>query len=194
MVRRTTWVLLGALGLAAIGYAALGQAGTQSSEVEPTAAAENLWNLNADQVDTVRLVDRTNGGLLVVQRDPQSGWQMLAPRIGEADAGRVELAVAWLLAPEIRDSLENPGDLATFGLNAPQAVVTLILVDGSSRSLEIGRLDPTGSVYYVRLPESEALAMVSRYGVDDLLGLIEDPPYLAETPTPEGSPGESDVP
>jgi len=36
--------------------------------------------------------------------------------------------------------------------------------------------------------------LVSRYGVDDLLGLIEDPPYLPETPTPEGSPSETGMP
>ena len=194
MVRRTTWILLGVLALAAIGYAVWRPTGTPSSGVEPTTTAENLWILNADQLEIVRLVDQTDGGLLVVQRDPQSGWRMLAPRIGEADAGRIELAVAWLLAPAIRESLENPGDLAPFGLDPPQAEVTVILRDGSSRSLDVGRLDPTGSVYYVRLPESSIVAMVSRYGVDDLLGLIEDPPYLPETPTPEGSPSETGMP
>ena len=194
MVRRTTRILLGVLGLTALGYAAWQWSGAPTSDVEPTAAAVQLWNLNADQVETVRIVGPRDGNLLVVRRDPASGWRMLAPRIAQADAGRIELALEWLLAPPIRDALEEPGDLASFGLQPPQARLTVIFEDGRSRSLDIGALDPTGSVYYVRLPENPQVAMVSRYGVDDLLGLIEDPPYTPETPTPTGSVAEGEVP
>ncbi len=109
---------------------------------------------------------------------------MSAPRTGEADAGRIEMALAGMLAPAVHQSVEDPGDLAEFGLAQPQARVTFIMVDGTSRSLEVGSLDPTGSVYYVRLAEASAVDMVSRYSVDDLLGLIKDPPYPAPTATP----------
>src|SRR3989304_7901743 len=106
MVRRTTWILLGVLAFVAIGYAAWRRTAAPTPEAEPTTTAGNLWNLSADQVDSVRLVDQTDRGLLVVQRDPQSGWRVLAPRTGEADAGRIEFTLAWLLAPAIPESLE----------------------------------------------------------------------------------------
>jgi hypothetical protein len=97
------------------------------------------------------------------------------------------MALAGMLAPAVRQSLEHPGDLADFGLAQPQAQVTVIMVDGTSRSLDVGSLDPTGSVYYVRLAEGGTVDMVSRYSLDDLLGLIQDPPYPAPTATPSSA-------
>jgi hypothetical protein len=194
MIRRTTWVLLALLVLVAVGYAALRLPATPPLASAPTAAEGQLWTLSADQVDTLRLVDRSDGGLLVVQRDPQSGWRMTAPRVDEADSGRIELALAWLLAPGVSQWLEDTSDLAAFGLEPPRAQFSVTLNDGSGRSIDVGRLDPTGSVYYVRLAGSSEVAMVSRYGVDDLLALIEDPPLAPATIEPAGSAVETAMP
>ncbi len=184
MIRRTTWILLGFLVLVGIGYAVLQQGAGTPAAGEQASPTEDLWTLVAEQVDTVRLVDPASHALVVVRRDPQSGWRMVAPRIGEADAGRIEMALAGILAPAVRQSLEEPGNLADFGLAQPQAQITVIMVDGSSRSLDVGSLDPTGTVYYVRLADAGAVDMVSRYSMDDLLGLIQDPPYPVPTGTP----------
>src|SRR3990172_2359922 len=194
MIRRTTWILLGFLVIASIGYAVSRQMGAKAPAGEPAAPTESLWNLIAEQVDSVRLVDPTSGRLIVIRRDPQSGWRMSAPRSGEADAGRIELALAGLLAPAIRETLADPGDLAAFGLAPPQARITVIMIEGTSRSLDVGSLDPTGSVYYVRLTEGSELDMVSRFSMDDLLGLIQDPPYAPSMATPTGVLGESMAP
>jgi len=194
MIRRTTWILLGFLVIAGIGYAVLRQMEAKAPAGEPAALTETLWNLIAEQVDSVRLVDPASSRLIVIGRDPQSGWRMSAPRRGEADAGRIEIALAGLLAPAVREALEDPGDLAAFGLAPPQARITVIMVDGTSRSLEVGSLDPTRSVYYVRLSEASEVEMVSRYSMDDLLGLIQDPPYPLPTSTPTGVAGETAIP
>jgi len=194
MVRRTTWILLGVLAVVAVAYGLWRRASAQKVDAEPTAAPVQLWSLTADQIETLRLVNLSSGRLLVVRRDPLAGWQMTAPRIVEADSGRIEMALGWLLAPDVRQSLEDPGDLSAFGLEPPQARLTVLLKDGASRTLEVGRIDPTGSVYYVRLPGGSAVALVSRYGVDDLLGLIEDPPYLPATPTPSAAPQATAMP
>lgn len=183
MVRRTTWILLAALAVAALAY--LGWQRWAPQPAEPTAAAgpQTAWSMTAEQVESIRVTDLANPGVLVVRRDADEGWRMLAPGLGGAEAGRIEAALAGVLAPTVRQSLEGAQDLAAFGLSPARFRLTLLMVDGSAHSMDVGSVDPTGSIYYAALPGDGRVLMISRFDLEDLLGLMETPPYPPPTAT-----------
>jgi hypothetical protein len=184
MIRRTTWILLGVLVAAVLVYTGWQRFAPAEADVTPTAVTESLWSLLPEQVDSVRLTDLADPRVVVVVRDVEQGWRMQAPAVGSADAGRIEAALAGVLAPPIQQSLDAPADLEPFGLAPAHYRVTLLMGDGTARSVDVGAVDPTGAVYYVVLPGEKRVLMVSRFSLEDLLGLLASPPYSLPTETP----------
>ncbi len=184
MIRRTTWILLAVLAAAIGGYLALRQPPAGLELPLPT-PQETAWTLSAEQVVSFRVLDRASASVVVLKRDSVEGWRMLAPAVGPADPGRVEMTLASLLAPPVRQRLAEPEDPAAFGLDLPGRSVTIFLADGTTATLEIGDLDPTGTVYYVRVQGASGILLLTRFGLDDVIGLLSDPPFPPATPTPE---------
>jgi hypothetical protein len=184
MVRRSTWILLAVLAVALLAF--LGWRRGVPGRLEPTVTPgpESPWSISADHVESVRVTDLTGPTVVVLRRDPSEGWRMLAPVLGPADAGRIEAAVAGVLAPAVRQDLAAVQDLEPFGLAPARYRVTLLMTDGTARSMDVGELDPTGSVYYVAVPGDDRVLMISRFSVEELLGLIDSPPYPPATATP----------
>ncbi len=185
MIRRTTWILLGVLAAAVLAYTGWQRYAPAEADATPTVVTESVWSLLPEQVESVRLTDLADPRVVVVVRDVEQGWRMQAPAVGSADAGRIEAALAGVLAPPIQQSLDAPADLEPFGLAPAHYRVTLLLGDGTARSMDVGAVDPTGAVYYVVVPGEERVLMVSRFSLEDLLGLLASPPYSLprETPT-----------
>jgi hypothetical protein len=110
--------------------------------------------------------------------------------------------VDWLEAPRPRTTIPDPGDLLDFGLAEPTHRVTIRLADGSTRALEVGAETPIGTTQYLRLPDQATVLVVSKYGLEGVLGLLEDAlatptPTVTETPeasTPEPPATETVVP
>ena len=119
-----------------------------------------------------------------VERHPEESWHLLEPTPGPADAGRVERAASWLAAPRPRSILRDSDDLAAFGLEEPSKRIVMTLEDGSQKQLDIGRTDPTGSVVYARVPDGTDVLLMSKFGLDEVLGLLESVPTAPATPTP----------
>jgi hypothetical protein len=185
MIRRTTWILLGVLAAAVLAYTGWQPYAPAEADATPTVVTESVWSLLPEQVESVRLTDLADPRVVVVVRDVEQGWRMQAPAVGSADAGRIEAALAGVLAPPIQQSLDAPADLEPFGLAPAHYRVTLLVGDGTARSMDVGAVDPTGAVYYVVVPGEERVLMVSRFSLEDLLGLLASPPYSLprETPT-----------
>jgi len=194
MVRRTTWILLGVFAAAALLYFGGIRLAAGSPEATPTELPGSPWSLLAEQVESIRVTDLSASDLVVVKRDPTEGWRMLAPALSAAEAGRIEAALASALAPTVRQTLAAGADLGPYGLDPARFRLTLLMVDGTSRSIDVGDLDPTGSVYYARLPGEGRILMVSRFSLEDLLTLVAVPPYPVPTETPGADPGLTPVP
>jgi hypothetical protein len=194
MVRRTTWILLGALAVVVLAYAGWRRFAPAPAEATPTAGQESPWSISPEQVESIRLADLSHPAVVVLRRDLETGWRMLAPAIGGADAGRVEAALTAMLAPVVAQALDPGPDLEPFGLSPAQYRMTLLMVDGTAHSMDVGAVDPTGSVYYVQVPGDGRVLMVSRFSLEDLLGLLETPPYPLATETPAVAPAASETP
>jgi len=194
MVRRTTWILLGAFAVVVLAYAGWRRFAPAPAVATPTAGPESPWSISPEQVESIRLTDLSDPAVVVLRRDLETGWRMLAPAIGGADAGRVEAALTAMLAPVVAQALDPAPDLEPFGLSPAQYRMTLLMVDGTAHSMDVGAVDPTGSVYYVQVPGDGRVLMVSRFSLEDLLGLLGTPPYPLPTETTEMAPAASETP
>lgn len=181
MIRRGTWITLGvfvAVLLFALWLVKGRPAGSSVAEATPT--PEPLWQVEGTEVASLRVEDLSAGRALEVRRREEGGWEVLRPAGGALGDDAIEMAVTWLESPRPRAVLSPGDDLAVYGLDQPHARITLILRGGPSRVLEVGSDTPSGTTTYVRLPGTGSVYVVSKYGLGQVLGLVED----AYTPTP----------
>jgi hypothetical protein len=190
MIRRSTWIFLSAFVVVLAGAilwsrSKPGPEGAGQADATPT--AEPLWSVPSTDIVGLRLEDLQTGLVVEVRRgDEQTPWRMTAPVEGPADAARVEWAVNSLLSPRPRGTLPAPADLAPFGLAEPSRRVTVFLRDDVARSFEIGRISPTGGVFYVAVPGRPEIVLLNEYSLTDALSLLDDLPY-----PPTATPGEA---
>jgi hypothetical protein len=194
MVRRSTWILLGVLAAIVVAYAGWQRFAPAPEPATPTGAPASPWAVLPEQVESIRIANLAQPAVVVAKRDPQEGWRMLAPVVGAADVGRIEAALAGVLAPSVRQTIDGATDLEAFGLAPAQYRLTLLLVDGTARSMDVGAIDPTGSVFYAQVPGEDRVLLVSRFSLEDLLGMTESPPYPLATETPTVEPGATATP
>lgn len=191
MIRRSTWYALGILAAVALAAAIWSRRGgeTQTAPNDRLPTPSPLWTVESDAVE--RLVIESGEGkvLLAAARDPSAGWVMQEPQAGLADAGRLERAVSWLASPPVRSELEAPDDLAPFELDPPRYRVRLSTRQGAEQAFVIGRAAPTEDTVYALMPGRTGIVLLSGYGVDEVLGLLEPLPFVP-TATAADAPSE----
>src|SRR3972149_2498379 len=116
MVRRMPWIMLGAFSVVVLAYAGWRRFAPAPAEATPTAGPESPWSISPEQVESIRLTDLADPAVVVLQRDLEAGWRMLAPAIGGADAGRIEAALTAMLAPVVAQAIDPAPGLEPFGL------------------------------------------------------------------------------
>ncbi len=185
MIRRGTWITLGVFA-AVLAFALWWVKGrpAASSVAEPTPTPEPLWQVESSEVASLRVESLSAGRAVEVRRREGGSWEVLRPVGGALGDDAIEMAVTWLESPRPRAVLSPGDDLTVFGLEDPGARVTISLRDGSSRVLEVGGETPSGTTTYVRLPGMGGVYVVSKYGLGQVLSLVEDAFAPTETPTP----------
>ena len=175
MIRRSTWYALGVLAavvMAAVVWSRTGGAQRgEPSALPPTPSP--LWTVESNTVEQLVIESGEGEVLLAAARDASAGWVLRQPQAGPADAGRLERAVSWLAGPPVRAELEAPDDLTPFELDPPRYRVRLVTRQGSERTFGIGRQAPTGDTVYAMMPGRTGIALLSSFGVEEVLGLLE---------------------
>ena len=193
MIRRSTWMLLAAFVILLAGAVVWSRAKPAPGEdtlADATPTAEPLWSVPSTDIVGLRLEDLVKGTVVEVRRgDEQTPWLMTEPTEGTADAARVEWAVNSLLSPRPRGTLPATDDLEPYGLAEPSRRVTVFLRDDVARSFEIGRISPTGGVFYVTVPGRPEIVLLNEYSISDVLSLLDELPY-----PPTATPGEAPSP
>ena len=182
MIRRNTWVTVGVFAVLlvfAVWWTQFRPETGATAETTPT--PEPLWEVQASQIVGLRIEDLSGGTAVEIRRTESGEWQVLEPADRRVAADRVGQAVSWLEVPRPRSTVAGQGNLADFGLAEPQTRVTMTLDDGSILTLEIGAETPTGTTTYARAPDSGDILVMSKYGLDEVLGLLDE---LLATPTP----------
>ena len=191
MIRRSTWVLL-AMFAVLLGATMVWTRSRPAPGDRPAAGGTPtlapLWSVPANEIVGLRLEDRDSGTILELRRgDEATPWRMLLPVEGPADAGRVEWAVNSLLAPRPRGTIPAPPDLEPYGLASPSRQVTVYFEGDVSKSFALGRISPTGGVFYVSVPGQGDVVLLNEISVSDVLSLLDALPY-PPTPTPSETP------
>lgn len=187
MLKRSTWLALIVLAVL-IGWMIYIQQDEKAVKEEaksfPTLETHRLFDA-AEGLPTRIKIEAATGETVEVGLGMGNLWELTLPFGGAADQGQVEAAVTQI--GTLR-SLEQVGQipLSELGLEKPTYIITLGFTDGKTHTLEIGDQTPSGSGYYVRLDQDQAM-IVEGAGIDGLLGLLTFPPYR-ETPTPSPLP------
>jgi hypothetical protein len=188
MVKRQTWILL-ALFLALAGFAIYlkynPQAPAPDKNATPTATTAPVEFLFSAQegVVTSILIESREGESIGVKR-AGNAWMVTRPFEAAAEPTSVEAAASQVTALTVLARLDL--DPAAAGLKVPAYTITIGFSSGKSFIAQIGDETPTGTGYYVRKEDGSVL-VISRDGIDALLGLLLYPPFL-ETPTPSPIP------
>lgn len=150
-------------------------------EAASTPLPEPIWMVDTESISSIRVEDLLSKAVLEVQRDEALLWKVVLPEAREADAARVERAASWLANPAPRSEIAMQDDLSIFGLIEPEFRVTVVLQEGETLSLDVGRMSPTGGSRYVRYSGRDAILLMRDFGLAEVLDLIVD---LAPTATP----------
>jgi len=191
MIRRTTWILIGLLAAAVVG-ALVWTRRTPPAETNLTPTPQAIWEVDSASIRSIRIEDAVSGSVVEVERNLEEAWHLVQPTPGPADAGRVERGAAWLALPRPAAVLQDVDDLAAFGLDEPAKKIVVVFQDGSQKELNVGDTDPTGSVVYVQEPDSRDILLIRRFGLDEVLGLLDPIPLAA--PTATTTPAETATP
>ena len=182
MIKRSTWIVL-LLLVVAIGSFIYSRNRPRTSVIATPSATANgfLLNLTNDKLQSIRISNGQDKTTLV-ERDNNGNWKVSLPIAENADQAQAEAAETQLGALRIVTNLETIPELTAIGLDHPSASINLTFVSGIRHIIEVGSLTPTSSGYYVRF-DNNIITVVSKDGIDPLLGLLTSPPY-APTVTP----------
>ena len=184
MVKRSTWILLAVLVLVVGAYFIVKGNASKTSKLTPTPTQNSYLITQADGVLQSLHISDNKGGNFQMQRDLSKTWVITAPTSGTADQGLAGEAETQVGALRTVVTLETPPDLSSIGLASPANTLELKFVSGKSHKIEVGKMTPTSSGYYIRFDGGKVF-VIEQSGIDALLNLLKAPPFPATaTPVP----------
>lgn len=192
MTQRKPWVTtLALVGIAALlaAYIFLVEAKREPPPEEgamPTPAP--LWEFEGGDLLEIAVTKREQ--MVTVEREGNE-WRMTAPEEGEADSDRLSGLAYQVAAMQSTRALADVSDLAAYGLDEPEIQATFVFSDGTTINLNIGAENPRHTARYAQVAGDPLVYLVNIGDVNELLRLIEEPPYpptLAPPPSPLATP------
>lgn len=178
MIRRSTLVLF-VVFLILVAVAFFWERSGNSEEVIPTATQQaNLLDLDVNNVNRLEIT-ASDGDLVVFIKETEGNWVIEEPE-GEIDpAADLGSKIESFIAIRVLNPLESPPPADATGLNNPVYTITVFLDNDSHQEIMIGKDTVTGSGYYTQVANN--VFVVDKFTVDNLLDLLNNPPYI----TPE---------
>ncbi|MEJ2353029.1 MAG: DUF4340 domain-containing protein [Anaerolineales bacterium] len=220
MIRRSTWVTLGIFAIVLVAAIIIRQTGQKAAaDATPTPGSAYLFSAQDSAIIGLRITDTDENSVavqraedgswsliqpegeqadqdridsLVVQRAEDGSWSLIQPEGEQADQDRIDSLVSQAESLRVVSTLDTQPELTAIGLEPPQYRLSITLADGQQQVAEIGSTTPTNSGYYARLGGGD-LQVVSKSGLDSLVGMLTDPP-IAPTPTPQTRSSETPQP
>ncbi|HEU4687825.1 MAG TPA: DUF4340 domain-containing protein, partial [Vicinamibacterales bacterium] len=132
-----------------------------STSAPGEAAREKFFTVEADKITEMRVTYKGQTSLL---RKEASGWKMIEPLAVDADPPEtMGLAQAITGVESIREVVENPSDLAQFGLAEPQVIVEFKAEGGAAGSFKLGSKNPQQSEVYAMKGGDNSVVLVSSF-------------------------------
>jgi len=181
-MKRSTLIVL-VVFLALVGvmlYLNQKEPATSEADVTPTAPVEFLFS-DSDGLPTIIDIKSSTGQQTVLERNDAGAWVLKKPIGAEADQGSAEAAASQITSLRIESKPEVAPDAA--GLVQAPYTLTVKTTSGTTKTVRIGDLTPTGIGYYAVIDDSEETLVISRTGLDALLTLLESPPVATKPVT-----------
>lgn len=185
MIRRSTWLMLVLLLLAAALYYYLQQPDNllqQAMTGEATATNIPTGFLIAYEQGEVNEIRVSNSaGKSVKLTRTAAGWMITAGTEAPANQAAAEAAASQVRALRIVGVMETAPALNALGLEKPAYQLGVKFASGAESTFDIGDSTAIGDGYYVRA-ENGPVQIVSNYGLDALIQMLNTPPFML-TPT-----------
>jgi hypothetical protein len=148
-------------GLGAYIYFVESERPAASSSVDGEPAREKFFTVETDTITEVKL---TYKGQTTLLRKSDGGWKIVEPMQVDADPPEaISLAQAIANLESVRPVVDNPADLAQFGLAEPQIVVEFKAEGGQSGSFKLGGKNPTQTEIYAMKGGGNTVVLVSSF-------------------------------
>lgn len=151
---------------------------------EPPEPTVYIWDIDMDDIQHI-IISLPHEGLsqafIKISGGDQFPWffddEQRSPVNQERWGGGIPLLLSGPGADRVITENATDEQLAMFGLAEPSMIITLTLADESTMIINVGDRTPNGINYYVRAPNSRAVALVDYYWYNVLSSLVLDPPY-----------------
>jgi hypothetical protein len=166
-------------------------AAEEAEDLGPTSSFL-LDQMPDDAVTTFTVTQNTTGESVEVTLHDE-GWVVDSAPEG-ADTGlpvdtfRLENASATLLSLSAIRTLEDVSDLAQYGLDSPAYTITFQTLLGRGQTVYVGNLNPGGTMYYVQVEGDDRVFLLNQFGINSVMGLVDEPPFATPTPEPTAGP------
>jgi len=184
--RITLLVLILVVGFA---YLFNKQKANQQAAATPTAGTALLFAYAEGQPNDIK-IESSTGQSVEVARNTSGSWVLKAPTQAEADQASAQAAATQISALRVIGEVQLGLDVV--GLDKPSETITTTFTDGKTHKLTVGSVNPIQTGYYVQLDGGKT-QIVDKQGLDALLTLLTNPPYVASatpaaTATPQTTP------
>jgi len=178
MIRRSTWfviLILAGLILAAVMISRRNV--EQAANITPSITAETLVDKSFIEIKSV-MIKKDTGEYIEVEKKGND-WVLVKPVDEMVDTTALENAVTNFVTSRILSELDPaPPEQAT-GLDNPGYIVELGYLQNEMDTFLIGQKTQTESGYYIGTGDDRVF-VVSVSGVEALVNLINNPPFLTE--------------
>jgi hypothetical protein len=185
MIRKSTLTLVLILCVLVLMAYFLKQTRWWNAETDslPTATdSPMLMNLSGKSIAAFDMSD-DQGRVIKAFLDKQNSWFIEQPIGCQYPSDSLSSSLSLIQTFKVLVSLEASPALADVGLTRPTFRLRLTFNDGSTQTLNVGSLVPTGTGYYVQV-DNDSVVVILKNNVDTLFGLVST---ACATPTPEPS-------
>ncbi len=127
--------------------------------------ADDITEIHLESPETTQTALKTP---IDLKKDEKGVWQIIAPKQFKADETTLRSLLSGVgdFTPDA--TIENPANLADFGLNSPTARSTFKTKAGVSFTLLVGNSGMASSSTYVKTSNKNTVYLLPNYGVDNL--------------------------
>ena len=157
----------------------------------PEQPKEYVWMIEQDDIVHITItLTRENPQLsqsfIKISQEDKFPWYFDDAQHSPVDSQRWGGGIPLLLSGPGADRAitytATPEKLAEYGLTNPKMRIELLLADDTTMVIYVGDATPDGANYYVRAPNSDAVATVDYTWYDIMARLVTEPPYATTTP------------
>jgi hypothetical protein len=186
-VRLETWITMIVL-VALVGFAFFLKNQKAKQEAEPptpTPGATMLFSPEEGLPNDIKIVG-SSGQSVEIAHNQSGMWVLKTPTEAAADQASAEAAATQVNALSVLGNIDL--GLEIVGLDKPSYTITITFTSSKTHTLTLGSVTPTQTGYYAQL-DGGKVQIVDKQGLDALLSLLTNPPYIAtETPIASSTP------